>query len=67
MNIPETMKFLRAAGKRITPERKLLLHIISENAHLDASEIYQLAKREDPKISLSTVYRTVSLLEELGW
>jgi len=25
MNIPETMKFLRAAGKRITPERKLLL------------------------------------------
>jgi Fe2+ or Zn2+ uptake regulation protein len=66
MNIPETMKFLRAAGKRITPERKLLLHIISKNAHLDASEIYQLAKREDPKISLSTVYRTVSLLEELG-
>lgn len=66
MNIPETMKFLRAAGKRITPERKLLLHIISENAHLDASEIYQLAKRENPKISLSTVYRTVTLLEELG-
>jgi Fe2+ or Zn2+ uptake regulation protein len=66
MNIPETMKFLRAAGKRITPERKLLLRIISENAHLDASEIYQLAKREDSKISLSTVYRTVRLLEELG-
>ncbi len=66
MNIPETMKFLRAAGKRITPERKLLLRIISENAHLDASEIYQLAKRENPKISLSTVYRTVRLLEELG-
>ena len=66
MNIPETMKFLRAAGKRITPERKLLLRIISENAHLDASEIYQLAKKEDSKISLSTVYRTVRLLEELG-
>jgi len=66
MNIPETMKFLRAEGKRITPERKLLLRIISENAHLDASEIYQLAKREDSKISLSTVYRTVRLLGELG-
>ena len=66
MNIPETMKFLRAAGKRITPERKLLLRIISENAHLDASEIYQLAKRENTKISLSTVYRTVRILEELG-
>lgn len=66
MNIPETMKFLRAAGKRITPERMLLLRIISDNAHLDASEIYRLAKVEDEKISLSTVYRTVRLLEEMG-
>jgi len=66
MNIPDAMKFLRAAGKRITPERKLLLRIISENAHLDASEIYRLAKAEDEQISLSTVYRTVNLLEELG-
>ena len=66
MNIPETMRFLRAEGKRITPERKLLLRIISENAHLDASEIYRLAKKEDKKISLSTVYRTVRLLEDLG-
>jgi len=64
MNIPETMKFLRAAGKRITPQRKLLLRIISENAHLDASEIYDPAKDEDPRISLSTVYRTVKLLKE---
>jgi len=66
MNIPDAMKFLRAAGKRITPERKLLLRIISENAHLDASEIYRLAKIEDDKMSLSTVYRTVRLLEEMG-
>ena len=66
MNIPEAMKFLRAAEKRITPQRKLLLRIISDNAHLDASEIYRLAKEEDEKISLSTVYRTVRLLEELG-
>ena len=66
MNIPDTMKFLRAAGKRITPERKLLLRIISENAHLDANEIYRLARVEDDKMSLSTVYRTVNLLEELG-
>lgn len=66
MDIPEAMRFLRATGKRITPQRKLLLRIISANAHLDASEIYRLAKVEDKKISLSTVYRTVRLLEELG-
>jgi len=66
MNIPEAVKFLRAAQKRITPQRKLLLRIISDNAHLDASEIYRLAKEKDEKISLPTVYRTVNLLKELG-
>lgn len=66
MDIVETIQFLREKGKRITPERKLLLRIISENAHLDASEIYRLAVEEDEKMSLSTVYRTVRLLEELG-
>ncbi len=66
MDTSEAIRFLRADGRRITPERKLLLRIIGENAHLDASEIYQLAKRENSKISLSTVYRTVRLLEELG-
>ena len=66
MDISEVTWFLRAAGKRITPERKLLLRIISDNAHLHASEIYRLATEEDPRISLSTVYRTVNLLNELG-
>ncbi len=66
MDIVETIQFLREKGKRITPERKLLLRIISENSHLDASEIYRLAVEEDEKMSLSTVYRTVRLLEELG-
>jgi len=57
---------LHADGKRITPERKLLLRIISENAHIDARELYALARREDPRINLSTVYRTVGLLKTLG-
>ena len=57
---------VRAAGGRVTPERKLLLRIIADNAHLDASEIFLLAKEEIPKISLSTVYRAIGLLRELG-
>ena len=64
MDISEATWFLRAEGKRITPERRLLLRIISDNAHLHASEIYDLAKEEDPRTSLSTVYRTVNLLKE---
>jgi len=65
MDTAEAIGFLRAAGRRITPERKLLLRIIGDNPHLDASEIYALARKEDPKISLSTVYRTMAMLKEL--
>jgi len=66
MNESRAINAVRAAGGRVTPERKLLLRIITENAHLDASEIFLLAKEEIPKISLSTVYRAIGLLRELG-
>jgi Fe2+ or Zn2+ uptake regulation protein len=65
MNESRAINTVRAAGGRVTPERKLLLRIITENAHLDASEIFLLAKEEIPKISLSTVYRVIGLLREL--
>jgi Fur family ferric uptake transcriptional regulator len=63
----EALEALRASGKRITPQRSLLLEIIRQSdAHLDADEIYHLARRKDPRISLSTVYRNLNLLKELG-
>jgi Fur family ferric uptake transcriptional regulator len=61
------LEILRAEGKRITPQRKLLLEIIRESrGHLDAGEIYYQARSRDPRISLSTVYRNLNLLKELG-
>ncbi len=66
MDLSEAIRFLRADGRRITQERRLLLQIIEKNSHLDAAEIYELARKENPKISLSTVYRTVNLLRGLG-
>ncbi len=66
MDSSKALRFLRADGRRITRERKLLLRIIERNPHLDAAEIYELARKENPKISLSTVYRTVNLLRDLG-
>ena len=57
---------LRAAGRRITPERELLVRIISRTPHLDATEIYRIAKEEQSRIGLATVYRTLNLLNELG-
>jgi Fe2+ or Zn2+ uptake regulation protein/TusA-related sulfurtransferase len=66
MDTSEAIRFLRADGRRITQERKLLLRIIEKTPHLGATDIYELARKEDPKISLSTVYRTVNLFESLG-
>ncbi len=57
---------LRAAGKRLTPERELLVRVIGRNPHLDATEIYRIAKERQPRIGLATVYRTLNLLKDLG-
>jgi Fur family ferric uptake transcriptional regulator len=63
----EALEVLRAEGKRITAQRTLLLEVMREShGHLDADEIYQRARNKDPRISLSTVYRNLNLLKELG-
>ena len=52
---------------RITAQRKLVASIIDEGrSHPDADEIYRRARTLDPRISLSTVYRTLSLLKAEG-
>jgi Fur family ferric uptake transcriptional regulator len=58
---------LRNAGKRLTPQRKRVVRILAEaGGHLDATEIYERGRRQDARLSLSTVYRTLSALKETG-
>jgi Fur family ferric uptake transcriptional regulator len=58
---------LRRAGVRITRPRRTILRIIAEtDDHPDAYEIFRRAVAIDSNISLSTVYRTMKLLEEHG-
>jgi len=57
----------RAAGKRMTNQRRLLLRILAEaGGHMDAREVYDRARQQDPHMSLATVYRTLSSLKEVG-
>ncbi len=54
-------------GQRVTNQRRLLLDLIRRvEGHLDADELYRLAKARDPHVSLSTVYRSLRLFKELG-
>lgn len=58
---------LRRAGVRITRPRRIILNILNETEdHPDALEIFRRAVEIDGSISLSTVYRTMKLLEEQG-
>jgi len=58
---------LRSAGVRITRQRKVILQVLSEATdHPDAMELYQRASAKDASVSLTTVYRTLKLLQEKG-
>ena len=60
-------KELRRQGVRITRQRSAILGILSETEdHPDALEIFRRAVAVDPSISLSTVYRTMKLLGDIG-
>ncbi len=66
-----SMKKFRAAfntaGRRATSQRALILEIIRQGkGHLDADEIYRRARNRQPRLSLSTVYRTLQMLKKLG-
>lgn len=64
---PDYERQLRQAGVRITRPRRIIVEILTETEdHPDAMEIFRRAVRIDKSISLSTVYRTMKLLEELG-
>ena len=60
-------KELRRQGVRITRQRRIILGILSEPGdHPDALEIFRRAVALDASISLSTVYRTMKLLGDMG-
>lgn len=58
---------LRDAGLRMTQQRRLILRVLAEaDDHPDAKGIFTRAFAQDPTLSLSTVYRTMKLLETQG-
>ncbi|MBJ3775207.1 Fur family transcriptional regulator [Acuticoccus mangrovi] len=58
---------LRADGVRITRQRAAILKVLSEaEDHPDATELHRRARDIDESVSLATVYRTLTALEEQG-
>ena len=57
---------LRDQGYRITPQRQLVLRAVEELQHATPEEILTEVQKTASGVNLSTVYRTLEVLEEVG-
>jgi Fur family transcriptional regulator, ferric uptake regulator len=56
-----------ARGMRMTEQRRVIAQVLeAAQDHPDVEELYRRASAVDPRISISTVYRTVKLFEDAG-
>jgi Fur family ferric uptake transcriptional regulator len=57
---------LRDSGHRLTPQRELVLAAVERLGHATPDEVYAEVRAHSEAINLSTVYRTLELLDDLG-
>ena len=71
---PESRVFRRplaqelvSRGVRMTHQRRLLVEIIQgADRHLDATQLWERARAQDPTLNKVTVYRTLAMLKKHG-
>ena len=58
---------LNQHGYKLTRQRKAVVEVMTlANTRLTAAEVFAKAQRECPDLGLTTVYRTLEILEQLG-
>ena len=57
---------LRSRGYRLTPQRELVLGAVERLGHATPDQVLTAVREESQAVNVSTVYRTLELLEELG-
>ena len=59
---------IRARGLRWTPQRRQIVEVLEvAEGHVTGSELLERCRERDPATTPSTVYRTLDVLEELGY
>jgi Fur family transcriptional regulator, ferric uptake regulator len=64
--LPELTRELHAKGYRLTPQRQFVLRAVATLVHATPETICEEVRRTAAGVNLSTVYRTLELLEDLG-
>lgn len=57
---------LKAEGLRLTPQRELVLAAVDRLGHATPEEVLAEVRRSSAALNLSTVYRTLDVLEQVG-
>lgn len=66
--VERLLERLRAAGERVTTARRAVLEemLVDDAMHLSADQIAERVNTRHPDVHLSTVYRTLEVLEHVG-
>jgi len=63
----DVMALLRDRGLRMTPQRRAIVtEVMRAQGHISPAAIARKVQGEMPGVNASTVYRTLTLLEEVG-
>jgi Fur family transcriptional regulator, ferric uptake regulator len=57
---------LHSLGYRLTPQRQLVLRAVEKLGHATPDEILAEVQQHASAVNVSTIYRTLEVLEELG-
>ncbi|MGC9670126.1 Fur family transcriptional regulator [Planosporangium sp. 12N6] len=63
---PSLAEVLRARGLRLTAQRQLVLEAVYALGHATPDQVHAAVARTAAGVNITTVYRTLELLEELG-
>lgn len=57
---------LRSRGLRLTAQRQLILEAVHELGHSTPEQVHNAVREVAAGVNITTIYRTLELLEELG-
>ncbi len=66
LTVPGWDEQLRARGYRVTPQRQLVLEAVARLDHATPEEIGAQVQQTARGVNISTIYRTLELLEQIG-
>ncbi|MDG4768225.1 Fur family transcriptional regulator [Solwaraspora sp. WMMD406] len=63
---PSLAEMLRSRGLRLTAQRQLILEAVHDLGHATPEQVHHAVREVAAGVNITTIYRTLELLEELG-